>query len=461
LHQFDALRKKRSASGADPDEELMIQAVRKEKDQYLANFAEFERQSSGHGPDWLDQLRKTSILQVAEYGFPTPAEEDWKYTNLAPLSRIPFQLPAPAKLPEELATHWLLGLPGAYLVFVNGFFDETLSRWDGLPESVEVKSLSQALVEHPDLLRRHVGRYADPGEHAFTALNTAFLREGAFVSVPAGTVVETPVYLVYLSTGLDRPFAVHPRNLLLAGANSEIKLTECYLGEPSASYFCNPLTELVCGEGSVVDHYSVQAEGAKGYQIGTLRTWQERNSSLRLAAFDLGGSLVRRNLTVTLDGEGGNAFLYGLYLGANEQHIDNHTRIEHVKPHCDSRELYKGILRDSSHAVFHGRIVVSKGAQKTDSKQTNNNLLLSNQALVNTKPQLEIYADDVKCTHGATIGRLEEEALFYLRSRGIGRQEAENILIYAFASEVIEKLRIGDLRNQLDKFLFEWLGAKG
>ncbi len=436
----------------------MIQAVRKEKDQYLANFAEFERQSSGPVPDWLQQLRKASILQVAEYGFPTTAEEDWKYTNLAPLSRTPFQLPAPAKLPDLLASHWLLGLPGARLVFVNGFFDEGLSRRDGLPESVVIKSVSQALIEQPDLLGRHIGRYSDPGEHAFTALNTAFLREGAFLSVPAGTLVETPVYLIYVSTGADQPFAVHPRNLLLIGANSEVKLVEGYLGESSAAYFCNPLTELVAGEGSVVDHYKIQAEGAKSYHIGTCRTSQERNTALRLASFDIGGSLVRHNLTVTLDGEGGHALLHGLYLGAEEQHIDNHTRIEHVKPHCDSRELYKGILRDSSRAVFHGRIVVSKGAQKTDSKQTNNNLLLSNEALVNTKPQLEIYADDVKCTHGATIGRLEEEALFYLRSRGIGQQEAANILIYAFASEVIGQLRIGDLRNHLDKFLFDWLG---
>ncbi len=438
----------------------MIQAVRKDKDQYLANFAEFERQSSGPVPDWLQQLRKASILQVAEYGFPTTAEEDWKYTNLAPLSRTPFQLPSPANLPDLLASHWLLGLPGARLVFVNGFFDEGLSRRDGLPESVEIKSLSQALIDHPDLLGRHIGRYSDPGEHAFTALNSAFLREGAFLSVPAGTLVETPIYLIYVSTSVDPPFAVHPRNLLLIGANSEVKLVEGYLGESSAAYFCNPLTELVAGEGSVVDHCTVQAEGAKGYHIGTFRTWQERNTALRLASFDIGGALVRHNLTVTLDGEGGNALLHGLYLGAEEQHIDNHTRIEHVKPHCDSRELYKGILTDSSRAVFHGRIVVSKGAQKTDSKQTNNNLLLSNEALVNTKPQLEIYADDVKCTHGATIGRLEEEALFYLRSRGIGQQEAANILIYAFASEVIGQLRIGDLRNHLDRFLFDWLGQK-
>ncbi len=439
----------------------MIQAVRKEKDQYLANFAEFERQASGSVPDWLHQLRKASILQVAEYGFPTIRDEDWKYTNLAALSRIPFHLPTPAQLPDLLSDHWMLGLPGARLVFINGFFDERLSRREGLPESVEIKSLSQALIEQPELLSRHIGRYADPAEHAFTALNAAFLREGAFVSVPAGTVLETPIYLIYVSTRCDQPFAVHPHNLLLLGANSQVKLVEGYLGDSDATYFCNPVTELAAGDGSIVDHYTVQAEGANGHHIGTLRTWQERNTALRLASFDIGGSLTRHNLTVTLDGEGGNALLYGLYLGSSEQHIDNHTRIEHVKPHCDSRELYKGILTDSSRAVFHGRIVVSKGAQKTDSKQTNNNLLLSNEALVNTKPQLEIYADDVKCTHGATIGRLEEEALFYLRSRGIGKQEAANLLIYAFASEVIGQVRVGDLRNQLDRFLFDWLGEKG
>ncbi|RPI26284.1 MAG: Fe-S cluster assembly protein SufD [Acidobacteria bacterium] len=436
----------------------MIQAVRKEKDQYLANFAEFERQGTGPVPDWLQQLRKASILRVAEYGFPTTRDEDWKYTNLAPLSRTAFGLAGPTRLYDQLSDHWLLGLPGPRLVFVNGFLSSDLSRRDGLPDSVQVQSLSEALTHAPDLVGRHVGKYADPDEHAFTALNTAFMKEGSLVVVPPGTVLETPIHLIYLSTGSEHPFAVHPRNLLLIGANSEVRIVEGYAGQAGVAYFCNPVTELVAGDASNVDHYTIQAEGDKGFHIGTLRTCQERSSSLRLASFDVGGSLVRHNLTVTLDGEGANALLHGLYLGASDQLIDNHTRIEHVKAHCDSRELYKGILTDSSRAVFHGRIVVSKGAQKTDSKQTNNNLLLSNDCLVNTKPQLEIYADDVKCTHGATIGRLEEESLFYLRSRGIDKQAAANLLTYAFASEIVSQVRIGDLRNQLDRFLFAWLG---
>jgi len=436
----------------------MIEAVRKEKDQFLANFAEFERQEAGAVPAWLQQLRKTSILRVAEYGFPVVQDEDWKYTNLAPLSRVPFRLPVRSKLSRRLSDHWLLKVPGARLVFVNGFYDEELSRLEGLPETVHLLSLSQVLAQNPELLARHLSRYADPSEHAFVALNTAFLREGSVLVIPPDTVLETPVSLIYATTNAPEPFAVHPRTLVLVGANSQAKIAEGFLGETGQTYFCNPVTELVVGDGSVVDHYTVQSEGDKGFHIGTMRTWQERSSTLRLASFDVGGSLVRHNLTVTLDGEGANAMLDGLYLGADEQHIDNHTRIEHVKPHCDSRELYKGILTDSSRAVFHGRIVVSQGAQKTDSKQTNNNLLLSNEALVNTKPQLEIYADDVKCTHGATIGRLEEDAIFYLRSRGIDKQAAANILIYAFASEIIEQVRIEELRNHLDEFLFNWLG---
>ena len=439
----------------------MIEAVRKEKDTYLANFAELERRLAGQDPDWLRQMRKKSMMRVAEFGFPTTRDEEWKYTNLAALSRIPFQLASrPGALPPGLTSDPALAMPGPRFVFINGSFAPELSRLTDLPTGVRAANLGGLLGREQGLLAGRLGRYAEVEDNVFTALNLAFLTEGAFVSIPDGVVVEAPIHLVYLAVGEPAPFVAHPRNLILVGRGSQAQFIETYLGQEGAEYFTNPVTELVLEDGSVVDHCRVQRESGKGFHIGTLKTLQSRDSSLTLHSFDLGGALTRNNLTVTLDGEGANAVLHGLYLGSEQRHIDNHTRIEHAKPHCDSRELYKGILADSSRAVFHGRIVVSKGAQKTDSKQTNNNLLLSNEALVNTKPQLEIYADDVKCTHGATIGRLDDEALFYLRSRGIGRREAANLLIYAFASEITGAAKAERLKNYLDEFLLGWLSAR-
>jgi Fe-S cluster assembly protein SufD len=442
----------------DVKEENMIEAVRQEKDIYLSNFTEFERMTAGQDPEWLHQMRKAAILRVAEFGFPTTRDEEWKYTNVGLLSRTPFDLPAePGQVSSELLSHPLLNLDGARLVFVDGIFSRQLSRLDDLKAGIRMESLSEAILTTPDEVRARLGRYAEVDEHAFNALNAAFLRDGAYISIPKGAVVESPIYVVYIASGTAGPIVSHPRNLFIAGSSSQVQLVEIYLGEAEASYFTNPVTELIVEDGAVVEHYRVQAESSKSFHIGSLRTYQERASALALHNYDLGGSLVRNNLTVTLDGEGCNAQLDGLYLVHGSRHVDNHTRIEHVKAHCDSRELYKGILTESGRAVFHGRIVVSQGAQKTDSKQTNNNLLLSNNSLVNTKPQLEIYADDVKCTHGATIGRIDEEAIFYLRSRGIPKQAAVNLLIYGFASDVIERVKIEALRSELDRFLFAWL----
>jgi Fe-S cluster assembly protein SufD len=436
----------------------MIEAVRQGKDIYLSNFAEFEKQTAGRVPEWLHQMRKAAILRVAEFGFPTTRDEEWKYTNVAPLARTPFQLRAePGNVSSQLMRHPLLNLGGARLVFVDGLFSSQLSRLDHPTPGVRIERLDEAINTTPDEVRALLGRYAEVEEHAFNALNTAFLRDGAYVAIPKGLVVESPIYVIYLSSGTESPVISHPRNLFVAGSNSQVRFVEIYLGEAEASYFTNPVTELVVEDGAVVEHYKVQAESNQAFHVSTLKTNQDRASALALHNYDLGGSLVRNHLTVTLDGEGGDAQLDGLYLVGGSRHVDNHTRIEHVKAHCDTRELYKGILTDSGRAVFHGRIVVSPGAQKTDSKQTNNNLLLSDHALVNTKPQLEIYADDVKCTHGATIGRIDEEAVFYLRSRGIEKQEAANLLIHGFAGDIIERVKIDDLRSELDRFLFAWL----
>ncbi len=437
----------------------MIEAVRKDKDIYLANFAQLQNEIGSREPDWLRRMRRAAIMRVEEFGLPTTRDEEWKYTSLAPLNRVPFTLARPATrdLPSALKESRFATLDSPRLAFLNGFYRPDLSDLTGMPKGTRVASLADILRSTPELVEPHLGKYSDFKEHTLNALNAAFMQDGVVLFVPDGTVERSPIWVTYYSTKEAAPFSTHPRSLFVVGANSEVSIVEMFLGEPGAVYFNNPVTELVVGQNSTVDHHRIQLESTDAFHVGTLQTNQARSSNTALHGIDIGGSIVRNNLTLRLDGEGSDALLNGLYLATGHQHIDNFTRIEHAQPHCSSRELYKGILTDSSRAVFHGRIVVSKGAQKTDSKQTNNNLLLSNDALVNTKPQLEIYADDVKCTHGATIGRLDSDALFYLRTRGIGRNDAANLLIYAFASELIGRIKIERFREKLDAQLFEWL----
>lgn len=436
----------------------MIEAVKQEKEVYLANFAQLERELPKGGPTWLHQMRKASILHFAQVGFPTTREEEWKYTNVAPLGRIAFQAPAAEGI-QRAALERLpfadLGSPR--LVFVNGSFRPELSSHLKLPEVVKIGSLADALQKEPELVRAHLTRYASYGDHAFNALNTAFLRDGAFLYIPKSFVLEQPIHLLFISTANGAPVVSHPRTLIVADNNSQITIVEHYAGVGEGTYFTNPVTEMAVGDNAVVDHYRLQNEGAEAFHVSTLQVYQNRNSNVTTHSLNLGGLLVRNHLDVVLEGEGSDSLLNGLFLVNGRQHVDNHTGIEHAKPHCNSRELYKGVLDGKSRGVFHGRILVRPGAQKTDSKQTNKNLLLSDEALINTKPQLEIYADDVKCTHGATIGQLDKDAIFYLRSRGISVEEARSLLIYAFAAEVIGRVRIEDLRSQLNEYLLDWL----
>ncbi|MCH8319816.1 MAG: Fe-S cluster assembly protein SufD, partial [Acidobacteria bacterium] len=276
---------------------------------------------------------------------------------------------------------------------------------------------------------------------------------------PRGEVIQEPIHLLFLSTAAEEAVAVHPRNLILVDSNSQVTIVESYIGLHKGVYFTNSVTEIVAAENAVVDHYKLHQESKKAFHIATLQVHQDRSSSVRTFNATLGGKLTRNEVNVVLDGEGAECNLDGLYLISGSQHVDNHTRLEHAKPHCDSREMYKGILDEKATGVFHGRIVVLPGAQKTDSKQTNNNLLLSDEALINTKPQLEIYANDVKCTHGATIGQLDPDALFYLRSRGIDKITARSLLIYAFASQVVNRIKVDLVRTELDDYLFSWLPA--
>jgi Fe-S cluster assembly protein SufD len=348
-----------------------------------------------------------------------------------------------------------LGFPR--LVFVDGFFQAELSTLDSMPEGVSVTTFSSALQRDEEVLKAHCGSHAELEGHAFIALNTAFAREGVFLHVKSGTAVSQPIQLFFLQTEDEVARRFHPRNLFVVEDNCELSLIETYLGLGENVYLCNPVTEVSVGDNSMVDHYKIQKESREAFHIAASQVTQGRDSRYSVHVIDVGASIVRNDLGCKLDGEGGLATLNGLYLLNGTQHVDNYTTLEHAKAHCESWELFKGILDNKANGAFRGRIIVREGAQKTDSKQTNQNLLLSDDSYVNTKPQLEIYADDVKCTHGATIGQLDSSALFYLRSRGIPEEAARTLLIYAFASELLEGVKIDPLKEKLTGFLSDWL----
>ena len=431
--------------------------VLESKEHYLALF----RQSRGGGaPSWLSRLRESAIASFAEQGFPAPGSEEWKYTNLAPITSVPFgRANGEGKtITADFFASAFVEEGSARLVFVNGAFAARLSSVGGLPAGVRVVNLRAALGENDGELEAYLGRSARYREQPFVALNTALMEDGAALFVAPGCRLETPIYLVFVSLAHEQPVQSQPRNLLVLGAGSEVKIVESYIGLGTGNYFTNAVTELVAAEGAVVDHYRIQREAGRGLHVGTLEAHLSERCSLTTHAVTLGGSLVRNDLHVVLDGEGAECALNGFYMADGDQQVDNHTEIEHAKPRTRSFELYKGILDGAARGVFNGKIIVHKDAQKTDARQTNKNLLLSDHAVANSKPQLEIYADDVKCSHGSTIGQLDGDALFYLRSRGIGSDEARSLLSYAFASDVIGRVKIPALRARLDDYLADRFG---
>ncbi|MEK7782402.1 MAG: Fe-S cluster assembly protein SufD, partial [Candidatus Binatota bacterium] len=434
----------------------IMNSVTAAKDFYQTHFSEIEKDCVQNGQSWTRRMRAAAISRFAELGFPTVRDEEWKYTNVAPLAEIPFR---PASYEVSRAASDLVARARAgpveaiQAVFVNGYYSPELSSLRRLPQGVEVGSLAAALSRQAGSVEAHLARYADYREHAFVALNTALMRDGAFVYVPEGRLVKEPIHLLFISLAGKEATVSHPRNLIVIGRGSQATIVESYCGVEEEVYFTNAVTEIVVGENGVGEHYKVQREGEKAFHIATLQARLERNSNFSSHSISLGGALVRNEVNAVLDGEGGECTLNGLYMVSGGQHVDNHTRIDHVKAHCNSRELYKGVLDGKSRGVFSGKIYVHEGAEKTDAKQTNNNLLLSEEALIDTKPQLEIYNNDVKCAHGSTIGQLDQDAIFYLRSRGISREDARNLLTYAFASDAISRIRIDPMRAQMDELL--------
>jgi Fe-S cluster assembly protein SufD len=411
-------------------------------DHYLDSYSEFEKLAAGRNLPWLRKLRERAFARFCELGFPTTHDEDWRFTNVSPISEKRFRLPPNGvqRVSPEILNQWRT-TGGFQLVFVNGQFRPELSQTGALPTGVKVSSLAEEIEKNPGLVEAHLGRYLNIQRDAFCALNTAFAEDGAYVHIRKGTVLEKPIHLLFLCNAEEASVMSHPRNLVIAEEESEAAMVEDYVSLGPGVGFCNTVTELVAGDSAVISHYMIEREHADSFNISTLRIQQGRSANVASHSVLLGGALVRNNVHPVLAGEGGECLINGLFVGNGRQHHDNYMLVEHASPHCGSRQFYNGILDGNARGVFHGRIIVHKDAQKTDAKQTNRNLLLSDNAQIDTKPQLEIYADDVKCTHGATIGQIEENALFYLRSRGIDEGSARKLLLLAFAKQCLDRMK--------------------
>jgi Fe-S cluster assembly protein SufD len=423
---------------------------------YLDSFTEFAKETAGDTPPWLRELRETAFARFCAVGFPTTHDEDWRFTNVSALARTPFRLARASSVQFTVSDFvaWRMEGAAARLVFVDGRFAPNLSTWGALPEGVTVNGLRKETVHRPQAVADHLGRYLDIERDPFCALNTAFAEDGAYVHLCRGVVVEKPIHLLFVSTSSGAPAMTHPRNLIVVEDEGQAAIVEEYVSFGTAlPALSNAVTELVVGGNTTVAHTLIEREHLQTYNLSTLRVEQARSANFASHSLLLGGALVRNNVHPVLAGEGGECLINGLFIGRGRQHLDNYMLVEHASPHCASRQFYNGILDERAHGVFHGRIIVHKNAQKTDAKQTNRNLMLSDDAQIDTKPQLEIHADDVKCTHGATIGQIEEDASFYLRSRGIGEVEARRLLLEAFAGECFDRMKPGAARDYAEAII--------
>jgi Fe-S cluster assembly protein SufD len=421
-------------------------------EKYLEIFDQLKTRTAAQ-PRWLQTLRQEALARFSETGFPTTHDEDWRFTNVSAVANTPFEAAGPETASREQLEPFGASQFPSHLIFINGLFSQELSVVAALPKGVTVGSLAAQLKNDSASVEPHMGRYVNTQRDPFAALNTAFIEDGVFVYVPRGVVVEEPIYVLYVTVAGKTPTMNHPRNLIVAHENSQVTVVEDYVSLGEGTTFSNAATELVAGDNVSVSHYMVVREGDQAYNFSTLRIQQGRNANVATHSLLLSGALVRNNVHPVLAGEGSECLINGLFMANGRQHMDNYMLVEHASPHCDSRQFYNGILNGQSHGVFHGRIIVHKDAQKTDAKQTNRNLLLSDDAQIDTKPQLEIYADDVKCTHGATIGQFDENALFYLRSRGLAEAAARHVLLLAFANECLDRMNSPQIRDHLEKLV--------
>lgn len=430
---------------------LMMSTIDPAINHYLSEYARVEKTLVGHSLPRLQHLRQTALAKLITNGFPTTRDEMWRYTNIAPFLRRNFTLaPAPANsLQFDSSVSW--NFPGDHyrLVFIDGYFSPTLSHINDIPAGVIITNLAQGFLQQPDLISQHLEQCNKPNATAFTQLNTAFINDGAFIYLPAKTVVEKPIQLLFIATTTQEMRMASIRNLIIAEPNSQAHIIEHYLNVENNLYFTNTSSEIMLSENACIQHYKLIQENNAAFHIGTVQTQQQTYSRFTSHAITLSGGLVRSDTNVQLAAEYADCTLNGLYLLRGQQHVDHNTLIEHMKPHGTSREYYKGVLTGHSRAIFNGRIYVHPDAQKTSAQQTNKNLLLSENAEVDTRPTLQIYADDVQCTHGATVGQLDTEALFYLRSRGLDENAARDALIHAFVGEMLERITLTALRDQL------------
>ncbi len=428
---------------------------------YLAAFHAFAKEAAETDPPWLRKLRTTAAGHFEASGFPTPKDEDWKHTNVAAIARTPYAFDPHAdapRIPGDLIEAYTFGvLKCSQLVFVNGRFAPKLSYLRWLPEGVRVGSLHEILHFDPRAVEAELGKVAATERAPFAALNAAFLQDGAFIHLPRGRVVEEPIHLLYVSTSQDPVAVCYPRNLILLDDESQATVIESYVGLDRGAYLTNAVTELRVGNGANLEHYKMQRESEAAVHISNTALIQGRSSMVASTSLNLGGGTVRNDVGTLFADEGASLNLNGLYLLHDAQHCDNHTFIDHSRPSCTSVELFKGILDAKSRGIFYGKILVRKDAQKTNARQTNKNLLLSNEAFADSTPGLEILADDVRCNHGSTVGQLDENAVFYLRSRGIDESAARTLLTYAFAGEVINQVKVASMRIKLDQLVLSRL----
>jgi Fe-S cluster assembly protein SufD len=429
------------------------------QEHYLSSFSQLEAKLPGQDAAWLKSLRLQALEQFKQAGFPTDKLESWKYTNLS-LNLLKefftFEVPASTTVVAAQLKKNGFDTDKAHLVvFVNGKFSKELSSLKPLEKGMTVQNLASVLSN--ETVKAFIGKIALSQNKAFTALNTAFFTDGLFVQLEAGKVLDAPVHAVYVSTNGSQTTQSHLRNLLVLANDSKVNVIEHYWGENVSAYLTNVVTEVAMATGSTLDHLKIGQEDIKGYHIGSLIAQQEEGSYFASRLFSVGGALTRNDIETTLGKKKAECVLEGLYLAKEGQHVDTRTFIDHLSPNCNSTEVFKGVIDDQAVGVFDGRILVRENAQKTDARQSNKNLLLTKEAKIYSKPQFQIYADDVKCSHGSATGQIDEEALFYLQSRGISRDEAKKVLVYAFAGEMVEKVESGYLKPGLKKLVDSWM----
>lgn len=427
--------------------------IRDHTERYLKIFSDLENIRKNGVFTHFRELKQNAIKNFTGTGFPTIKNEEWKYTDLSTLHEINFQPLLKfrdIKKDEGGIQDHFLGVPDSLrVVFIDGHYQPGLSDTGNHGSELLITPFSALKPEQYAELGSCLGSQISLTDDPFVVLNTALFTDGIWIRIPKGKIIDQPIEILYFATNQPQPGLIQPRNLIMVGENSQVGIIENYVGQNDAVYFNNPVTEIILETNALVEHFKVQSDSTRAVHIGTIRVLQHKNSNYISHSFSFGGLLVRTNINTVLADEGVECTLNGLYVGDGKQHIDNHTSIDHTRPHCNSHELYKGILDDNAHGVFNGKIFVRPAAQKTNAIQSNNCILLTDDATINTKPQLEIFADDVKCTHGATVGQLDEDAYFYMRSRGLDQQKARNLLIYAFASDVIDRISHEPVRGKI------------